>query len=134
MTADLSLYDHFVASVTSETSTNLDAWVNRLHELQNAGINPALLMTGATGLAGESGEFSELVKKLNWHGKDLTPEVHKHMEKELGDIIFYWMMSCQSLDLDPNDVIKQNVAKLEARYPEGSFSVDRAENRADGDV
>jgi NTP pyrophosphatase (non-canonical NTP hydrolase) len=134
MTADLSLYDHFVASVTSETSTNLDAWVNRLHELQNAGINPALLMTGATGLAGESGEFSELVKKLNWHGKDLTPEVHKHMEKELGDIIFYWMMCCQSLDLDPNDVIKQNVAKLEARYPEGSFSVDRAENRADGDV
>jgi|TARA_R110000850_G_scaffold118412_2_gene235456 NTP pyrophosphatase (non-canonical NTP hydrolase) len=134
MTADLSLYDHFVASVTSETSTNLDAWVNRLHDLQNAGINPALLMTGATGLAGESGEFSELVKKLNWHGKDLTPEVHKHMEKELGDIIFYWMMSCQSLDLDPNDVIKQNVAKLEARYPEGSFSVDRAENRADGDV
>jgi NTP pyrophosphatase (non-canonical NTP hydrolase) len=134
MTADLSLYDHFVASVTSEASTNLDAWVNRLHDLQNSGINPALLMTGSTGLAGESGEFAEIVKKLNWHGKDLTPEVHKHMEKELGDIIFYWMMCCQSLDLDPNDVIKQNVAKLEARYPEGSFSVDRAENRADGDV
>jgi hypothetical protein len=38
------------------------------------------------------------------------------------------------MNLDPNDVIKQNVAKLEARYPEGSFSVDRAENRAEGDV
>jgi NTP pyrophosphatase (non-canonical NTP hydrolase) len=56
------------------------------------------------------------------------------MEKELGDIIFYWMMCCQSLDLDPNDVIKQNVDKLQARYPEGSFSVERAENRAAGDV
>jgi|TARA_R110000850_G_scaffold152410_1_gene275621 NTP pyrophosphatase (non-canonical NTP hydrolase) len=134
MTADLTLYDHFVSSVTSEASTNLDVWINRLHDLQNAGINPALLMTGATGLAGESGEFSEIVKKLNWHGKDLTPEVRTHMEKELGDIIFYWMMCCQSLKLDANDVIKQNVDKLQARYPEGSFSVERAENRAEGDI
>lgn len=134
MTADLSRYDHFVESVTSETSTNLDMWVNRLHDLQNAGINPALLMTGSTGLAGESGEFSEIVKKLNWHGKDLTPEVHAHMKKELGDVIFYWTMCCQALDLDPNDVIKANVDKLQARYPEGAFSVDRAENRKDGDI
>jgi NTP pyrophosphatase (non-canonical NTP hydrolase) len=134
MTADLSRYDTFVAGVTSEVSTSLDLFVNRLHDLQNVGINPVLLLTGSTGLAGESGEFSELVKKLNWHGKELTPEVHKHMEKELGDIIFYWMMSCQAMNLDPNDVIKQNVAKLEARYPEGSFSVERAENRAEGDV
>jgi NTP pyrophosphatase (non-canonical NTP hydrolase) len=56
------------------------------------------------------------------------------MEKELGDTIFYWMMCCQAMNLDPNEVIKQNVAKLEARYPEGSFSVERAENRAEGDV
>jgi NTP pyrophosphatase (non-canonical NTP hydrolase) len=134
MTADLSRYDTFVAGVTSEVSTSLDLFVNRLHDLQNAGINPVLLLTGSTGLAGESGEFAEIVKKLNWHGKELTPEVHKHMEKELGDTIFYWMMCCQAMNLDPNEVIKQNVAKLEARYPEGSFSVERAENRAEGDV
>jgi NTP pyrophosphatase (non-canonical NTP hydrolase) len=134
MTADLSLYDTFVAGVTSDVSTSLDLFVNRLHDLQNAGINPVLLLTGSTGLAGESGEFAEIVKKLNWHGKELTPELHKHMEKELGDTIFYWMMCCQAMNLDPNDVIKQNVAKLEARYPEGTFSVERAENRAEGDV
>jgi NTP pyrophosphatase (non-canonical NTP hydrolase) len=134
MTADLSRYNHFVDSVTSETSKNLDMWVKRLHELENEGINPALLMTGSTGLAGESGEFSELVKKLNWHGKDFTPELRQHMGKELGDIIFYWIMCCQAMGFDPNDVIKNNVDKLQARYPEGSFSVERAENRAQGDV
>jgi NTP pyrophosphatase (non-canonical NTP hydrolase) len=134
MTADLALYNKFVAGVTSEVSTNLDLFVKRLHELENTGINPALLLTGSTGLAGESGEFAEIVKKLNWHGKELTPELRTHMQKELGDIIFYWMMCCQAMKLDPNTVIKENVAKLEARYPEGSFSVERAENRAEGDV
>ena len=134
MTADLSRYDHFVDSVTSETSKNLDLWVNRLQDLQADGINPALLMTGSTGLAGESGEFSELVKKLNWHGKPLTDEVRAHMQKELGDSIFYWVMCCQAMHINPDDVVKANVEKLQARYPEGSFSVERAENRAEGDV
>jgi NTP pyrophosphatase (non-canonical NTP hydrolase) len=134
MTADLSLYSHFVDKVTSEVSQNLDLYVKRLHELQNLGINPVLFNTAVTGLAGEVGEFGELNKKLNWHGKDFTPELHKHLEKELGDIIFYWTMACQALNLDPNEVIKQNVSKLEARYPEGRFSVERAENRAEGDI
>lgn len=133
MTADLSRYDHFVESVTSETSTNLDLFVKRLHELENEGINPTLLLTASTGLAGESGEFAEIVKKLNWHGKELTDELRAHMKKELGDIVFYWMMSCQALGLDANDVIIQNVEKLQARYP-GGFSVERSENRAEGDV
>lgn len=134
MTADLSRYDHFVDSVTSDVSKNLDLFVKRLHELENEGINPPLLLTGSTGLAGESGEFAEIVKKLNWHGKPLTDELRAHMLKELGDIVFYWMMCCQAMDIDPNDVIKENVAKLEARYPEGHFSVERSENRAEGDV
>lgn len=134
MTADLSRYDHFVDSVTSPVSKDLDLYIARLVELKEAGINPVLFNTAATGLAGEVGEFGELNKKLNWHGKPFTEELHKHLEKELGDIIFYWMMACQALNLDPNDVIKQNVSKLQARYPEGSFSVERAENRAEGDI
>lgn len=133
MTADLSRYDHFVESVTSDTSKDLDLWIARLKELSASGINPAQLATGATGLAGESGEFSEIVKKLNWHGKPFNEELHTHMKKELGDIIFYWTMCCQSLGLDPNEVIIENVRKLEARYP-GGFSVEKSENRAEGDI
>ena len=134
MTADLSRYSHFVDTVTSDASKNLDLFVNRLNDLQNEGINPALLLTASTGLAGESGEFSEIVKKLNWHGKPLTDELRAHMLKELGDIVFYWMMSCHAMGFDPNEVIIENVSKLQARYPEGRFSVERSENRAEGDV
>jgi NTP pyrophosphatase (non-canonical NTP hydrolase) len=134
MTADLSRYSHFVDTVTSESSKDLELWIARLRQLQAEGISPSLLSTGSTGMAGESGEFSEIVKKLNWHGKPLTQELLDHMKKELGDIIFYWVMCCQSLGFDPNDVIKLNVDKLQARYPEGHFSVERAENRAEGDI
>jgi NTP pyrophosphatase (non-canonical NTP hydrolase) len=134
MTIDLTRYDHFVDNVTSDVSKNLDLFVKRLHELENEGINPTQLLTASTGLAGESGEFAEIVKKLNWHGKPLTDELRTHMKKELGDIIFYWMMCCQAMKLDANDVIATNVDKLQARYPEGSFSVERAENRSRFDV
>mgnify|MGYP006268572943 CR=1 FL=1 len=36
--------------------------------------------------------------------------------------------------LDPNDVIAENVKKLEARYPGGSFDAFYSENRKDGDL
>lgn len=134
MTADLSRYSTFVDGCTSPVSKDLELFIERLRELDSLGINPTQLLTAGKGLAGEAGEFAELVKKLNWHGKPFTPELHAHMEKELGDIIFYWMMACQALHLDPNDVVKKNVAKLEARYPGGVFSVERAENRAADDV
>lgn len=134
MKADLSLYSDFVDGVTSPISKNQNLWVARMEELTQAGINPTQFNTAAIGLAGESGEFAELNKKINWHGKEVTDEVRAHLEKELGDIIFYWMMACRSLSLDPDQVIAKNVAKLEARYPGGVFSVERSENRAQDDV
>ena len=42
--------------------------------------------------------------------------------------------ACNALGLDPNDVIAENVRKLEARYPGGSFDAHYSENRKDGDI
>jgi len=134
MTVDLERYSQFVDGCTSPISKDIELFIERLRELDSLGINPTQLLTAGMGLAGESGEFAEIAKKLNWHGKPFTEELHRHLEKELGDIIFYWMMACQALNLDPNDVVKKNVSKLEARYPGGIFSVERSENRAEGDV
>lgn len=36
--------------------------------------------------------------------------------------------------IDPNDVIVENVKKLESRYPGGSFDVHYSENRKEGDL
>ena len=57
-----------------------------------------------------------------------------HMKRELGDVMWYWMQACMALDLDPNDVIAENVNKLQARYPDGEFDPFHSENRQEGDL
>ena len=39
-----------------------------------------------------------------------------------------------ALGLEPNEVIAENVKKLEARYPGGAFDVHYSENRKEGDL
>ena len=56
------------------------------------------------------------------------------MKRELGDIMWYWVNACTALGLDPNDVINENVKKLESRYPGGSFNAWHSENRKSGDL
>lgn len=134
MNVDLNSYKDFVEAVTSDASNNSLALASRVQELEiETGNNVSLLLTAAIGLSSEGGEFSEIVKKCVFQGKPLSDETHFHMKRELGDIIFYWMNACRALNLDPNEVIAENVRKLESRYPNG-FTIARSENRAKGDL
>lgn len=133
MKADLNKYSQFVEGVTSKISNDHDTFIERVNELGKV-INVPLCITSYTGLAGEAGEFSELFKKVIFHGKEFTPEVKAHAAKELGDIIWYWTNACRALDLDPNQIISDNVDKLVSRYPGGVFSVDASQNRKEGDI
>lgn len=131
---DLIRYQDFVKEVTSTCSNDLEAFISRCRELNNKGINVPLLLTGGIGLASEGGEFNEVVKKIFFQGKDLDEHTIFHMKRELGDIGWYWINACRSLNLDPNGVLTENVSKLESRYPGGSFDVFYSENRAEGDL
>jgi NTP pyrophosphatase (non-canonical NTP hydrolase) len=138
---DLITYQKFVEQLTSNTSKELPTFMDRLDELDENGhrntgpkINVPLLLTSAIGMAAESGEFCELPKKIFFQGKELNEDAVFHMKRELGDIIFYWMDACTALNLDPNDVIFENVSKLESRYPGGKFDVSMSENRKPGDL
>ena len=130
---DLNKYKDFVKEVTSEESNDWAYTQARMHEL-NDDINISLLLTGAIGIASEGGEFSEIVKKVTFQGKSMDEDTKFHMKRELGDIMWYWVNSCRALDLDPNEVIAENVEKLKARYPGGSFDVHYSENRKEGDL
>jgi NTP pyrophosphatase (non-canonical NTP hydrolase) len=135
MNIDLNKYQDFVQAVTSDASNNLDVLVARMRDLeQNENLNIALLNTASTGLASEGGEFSEIVKKMLFQGKPFNEENRFHMKRELGDIIWYWANACRALGYDPNEVIAENVAKLESRYPGGSFDAWHSENRQQGDL
>jgi NTP pyrophosphatase (non-canonical NTP hydrolase) len=134
---DLTKYSKFVEVVTSKESNNYDHLHRRIEELradEANSFNPALLLTAAIGLAAEGGEFAEIPKKILFQGKPFNDEVRFHMKRELGDIMWYWVNACRALDLEPNDVIAENVKKLEARYPGGMFDPYYSENRQDGDL
>jgi NTP pyrophosphatase (non-canonical NTP hydrolase) len=130
---DLNKYKDFVKEVTSQESNNKRQLTQRLDAL-DAKVNISLLLTGSIGLASEGGEFSEIVKKCVFQGKPLDDDTIFHMKRELGDIMWYWVSACRSLDLDPNEVIEENVNKLKARYPGGEFDVHYSENRQEGDL
>lgn len=141
---DLNRYQDFVEEVTSKPSNDLTTFMDRCDELdgnfddatQTHGpdINVPLLLTACLGLAAESGEFCEIPKKMFFQGKPLNEENVFHMKRELGDIMWYWVNACRALNLDPNDVIAENVNKLQSRYPGGTFDAYYSENRKDGDL
>lgn len=140
---DLNKYSDFVFEVTSKESKDLTDYMNRLDDLDanyigegehGPDINVPLLITGALGLSSETGEFNEIVKKMLFQGKPLSVDNLFHMERELGDIMWYWINTCRALRLDPNEVIAENVRKLEARYPGGHFDAFYSENRKEGDL
>jgi len=131
---DLNKYQDFVQEVTSQESNDSGEMAMAISKLEESGVNVSLLLTGAVGISAEGGEFMEIVKKCIFQGKPLSKETQFHAKRELGDIMWYWINSCRALNIDPNDVIAENVRKLEARYPGGSFDAYYSENRQDGDL
>ena len=134
---DLNKYQDFVEEVTSDESNNSDEMaraIMRLTVQSPNDINVSLLLTGAVGISAEGGEFMEIVKKCIFQGKPLDEDAQFHAKRELGDIMWYWINSCRALNLDPNEVIAENVRKLEKRYPGGSFDAYYSEKRQDGDL
>lgn len=146
MTVDLKRYQKFVEKVTSQPSNDLTTFMDTLDRLDanyemfdgvmkhGPDVNIPLLITACMGLAAESGEFIEIPKKIIFQGKALTDDAVFHMKRELGDIMWYWINACRALNLDPNDVIDENVNKLKSRYPGGEFDVHHSENRQQGDI
>jgi NTP pyrophosphatase (non-canonical NTP hydrolase) len=132
---DLERYVEFVKGVTSVESDKSGAFYGRMQELESTtGVNIPLLLTASIGLSSEGGEFSEIVKKCLFQGKPLNDETVFHLKRELGDIMWYWASACRSLGFDPNEVIAENVKKLESRYPGGKFDIHHSENRSTGDL
>lgn len=130
---DLNKYADFVDAVTSDESKDSKALDRAYRKLTTRAIVPRLL-TASIGLASETGEFSEIVKKCLFQGKEMNDETIYHMKRELGDIIWYWIQGCRALNVDPNEIISMNIEKLESRYPGGKFDAYYSENRKEGDL
>ena len=90
---DLENYSSFVEAVTSIESNDTSSLINRLQSVEEMAksdglhLNASLLLTASLGLAAESGEFTELPKKIFFQGKPYTEAIRDHMILELSDVI-----------------------------------------------
>ena len=134
MTVDTKKYLDFVAGVTSMPSQDSAILQARIDELVANGADIPHLLTAALGLTAESGEFTEVVKKIILQGKPYNEDNVFHMKRELGDVCWYIAQACMALDTTFDEIIEMNIDKLKARYPGGEFDVHKSENRREGDL
>ncbi len=85
------------------------------------------LMVAALGLAGEAGEFANLVKKRLAHGHPITAA---ELADELGDVLWYLAEAASAIGMPLEQIAQENVDKLRRRYPDG-FSSERSINRSE---
>lgn len=88
------------------------------------------VINASLGLSGEVGELNDMIKKFAYHGHRLEFE---KVKKEIGDIMWYIAMMCDSFGFDMCEIAQMNIDKLKARYPEG-FSEEASQNRKADDV
>lgn len=70
------------------------------------------------GLLGEAGEVSEPIKKFIRGTHKIDRDA---LALELGDVLHYWCALVKRFNLDPEMIIKGNIAKLEAREAANYF-------------
>ena len=70
------------------------------------------------GLIGETGEFFEKLKK---HKRDDTPLDKQGVTLEAGDMFFYFQAILNLLNIKLEDVIKENMKKLDSREKRGTI-------------
>ena len=113
MTLEIDKYVELSSRTASEVDLDLPVRSNTLH--------------AAIGLAGESGEVLDCVKKAMFYGQPLDTA---NLREEAGDIIWYLALLCRSEGFDIKEIMQENIDKLYQRYPE-KFSREHAKLRLD---
>ena len=131
---DPQKYLEFVNAVTSLQSKEHEAFVYRVQELEGQGFPSERLLTASVGMCAEAGEFTEVVKKIVFQGKEPTEENLFHLKRELGDVMWYVAQACMGLGVSLDEIVEMNIDKLKARYPGGEFDAHYSENRQEGDL
>lgn len=80
----------------------------------------------AMGLAGESGEVIDYLKKVLHHGHAIDRDV---FIKECGDVLHYLSGLCTMFDISLEEVATINILKLKKRYPNGFNKKDSIERK-----
>lgn len=115
-----------------QSTKRLEDMLRYLEGIKGSGqIDLGGVFHAALGMTGEAGEAQDIIKKWIFHEKELDCE---HLQKELGDVMWYVALMCHSFGFDFEKILQMNYDKLSARYPDGHFDVYHANHRAEGDI
>jgi len=106
--------------------TTLDRY--QVEALRTAALSPDITLRRAVlglGIAGESGEVADLIKKELGHGHETD---YQRIAKEIGDVLWYVATLADAYGYSLSEIASLNIAKLKARYPDG-FSSANSINR-----
>ena len=79
------------------------------------------IMTLGLGISGEAGDVAGCIKKTVSHKDGQMSGV----KENLGDTLWYIAMICNYYGWSLEEIMNENIAKLQKRYPEG-FSIEDA--------
>ena len=130
---DFLKYTKFVNAVTSNESKYGGHFKDRIRELDSKDFSSHRALTAALGLCAESGEFTEIVKKILFQGKEIDEDTKKHLKSELSDICWYMVQAIKALDTSWEEIFDINIVKLSERYP-GGFDALKSASRKVGDI
>ena len=78
------------------------------------------IMTWGLGISGEAGDVAGCIKKTYSHKNDQVEGI----KENLGDTLWYIAMICNFYGWSLEEVINNNIKKLEKRYPNGFTKKD----------
>lgn len=90
-----------------------------------------MLIHAGMGMATESGEFLDTIKKTKFYGKKLD---HDNLVEEAGDLLWYIAAAAQALGVSLEEIAERNISKLRARYPAGFTEYDATNRDLDAEA
>lgn len=98
---------------------NFDDYVKertRIFSEQKTNKDCLNLLWASNALSGETGEFANIVKKVYRDMMGNPNLAHEDLLSELGDVLWYWIFVCDTLDIKPEAVMQYNMTKLRKRH------------------
>jgi NTP pyrophosphatase (non-canonical NTP hydrolase) len=110
----------------SKLALRLDQNYELVNERLYNNLELQKLMHSAIGLCGEAGEAADLIKKSLMYGKELDTE---KLKKECGDVLWYMAVMLNAIGSSFEEVMRMNIEKLQARYPNGFTEQDAIQRK-----
>ena len=82
------------------------------------------ILNWGLGITGEAGDVAGCIKKTFFYDNDQRDGI----KENLGDTLWYIVMVCNFFDWDIEEILEENIKKLEKRYPKGFTEKDARRN------